>query len=60
VKNHKLLFLEAVQQSKSGRERKINRALNPKRSKNFGAKSDYNNSSKTLKLKYGGRCIGFK
>ncbi|MCK4732773.1 MAG: hypothetical protein KAT65_09990 [Methanophagales archaeon] len=38
--NKIILILGAVQQSKIGRKRKANRALNPKRSKIFGAKSN--------------------
>jgi len=39
------LFYEAVQQFKIGRRRKANRALNPKRSKIFGVKSNCETAS---------------
>jgi four helix bundle protein len=42
---------EAVQQFKIGRKRKANRALNPKRSKIFGAKSNCGTASKLTEIK---------
>jgi hypothetical protein len=42
---------EAVQQSTIGRKRKANRALNPKRSKIFSAKSNCGTASKILKVR---------
>ncbi len=41
-------YKEAVQQSKIGRKRKANRALNPKRSEIFSAKSNCGTASKVL------------
>jgi hypothetical protein len=42
----KFIGKEAVQQSKIGRKRKANRALNPKRSKILGVKSNCGTASK--------------
>ncbi len=42
---------EAVQQFKIGRKREANRALNPKRSKIFGVKSNCETASKKKKCK---------